>query len=376
MTRVIEKRIGMAPIGLRGKASPNFQQGGLTMVELLVAMVISLLIALAAIAALTVTRQGFSTVDAASQLRDNGRFTVDLIQRLGVQSGFKDVLYASQPATPTEVAANLAPNVTGFNNALSSATDPLNTSTARTTGVDGYGSDILILRNQLVQLNTNSTVADGSMIDCNGNTLTTGAAPSTRGERMASILHVAESPSGSGELALMCSTVKSDGTISPKPQPIVQGVEDFQVLYGTEGVTAGTAPTPTYGITGGASAPAAPATAASWAAWAASINQVPDKYLRADQMTVAGDPVGTNANWRRVRSLRIGMILRGPPKSAQNSAAQTLYPFGLAKSSATAAVGSALSSANDPGTIFAAPADGRLRQVLTFTVHLRNDQGL
>jgi type IV pilus assembly protein PilW len=373
MTRVIEKRIGMAPIGLRSKATPNFQQGGLTMVELLVAMVISLLIALAAIAALTVTRQAFSTVDAASQLRDNGRFTVDLIQRLGVQSGFKDVLYASQPATPSEVAANLAPNVTGFNNALSSASDPLNTSTARTTGVDGYGSDILILRNQLVQLNTNSNRADGSMIDCNGNSPAgTGSAPSARDERTASILSVAVS---TGEPSLMCTTVTSAGTISAA-QPIIRGVEDFQVLYGTEGVTAGTAPTPTYGITGGASAPAAPATAASWAAWAASINQVPDKYLRADQMTVAGDPVGTNANWRRVRSLRIGMLLRGPPKSAQNSVAQTLYPFGLAKSSATAAVGSALSSANDPGTIFAAPADGRLRQVLTFTVHLRNDQGL
>jgi len=110
--------------------------------------------------------------------------------------------------------------------------------------------------------------------------------------------------------------------------------------------------------------------------FAGAQDSVPDRYLRADQMTVSGDAFGTNANWRRVRSLRIGMVLRGPPNSAQNSVAQTYYPFGLAKSSGTAIAGSAMSSADDPGSIFAAPADGRLRQVITFTVHLRNDQGL
>lgn len=346
------------------------RQRGLTMVELLVALVISLLIALAAIAALTVSRQGFVTVDAASQLRDNGRFSADLIQRLGVQSGFKDVWYASRPASQQESAANSAPSIAGFNNALSSATDPLNISTARTAGTVGYGSDILILRNQLVQLNPGSTRADGSMIDCNGNTLTNaGSASSKRDERMASILSVDIS---NGEPSLMCATVNSKGVIAAG-QPIIQGVENFQVLYGTEDVTAGVAPAATYGITAGAPAPAS---SAAWTAWAGSINQAPDKYLRADQMTVAGDAVGTNANWRRVRSLRIGMILRGPANSAQNSETQTLYPFGLAKSSNTSAAGSALSSASDPGTIFVTPADGRLRQVLTFTVHLRNAQGL
>lgn len=329
----------------------DLQQRGLTMVELLVALVISLLIALAAIAALTATRQGFSTVDAASQLRDNGRFTSDLIQRLVVQSGFKDVLYASQPATAAEIAANIAPNITGFNNALSSASDPLNAYTARTTGVDGYGSDILILRNQLVQLNANSNHADGSMIDCNGNSPTgTGSAPSARDERMASILSVAVS---TGEPSLMCATVDSAGTISTS-QPIIRGVENFQVLYGVDGFT-----TVNTQFTG-------------------AQDSVPDRYLRADQLVVGGvaDSAATNSNWRRVRSLRIGMVLRGPPNSAQNSVAQTYYPFGSAKSSDTATAGSALSSADDEGTIFAAPADGRLRQVVTFTVHLRNDQGL
>ncbi|MES2878893.1 MAG: PilW family protein [Pseudomonadota bacterium] len=331
------------------------QQRGFTMVELLVAMVISLLIALVAISALTVTRQGFATVDASSQLRDNGRFASDLIQRLAVQSGFKDVFYATQTPTADEIAANIAPNITGFNNATSSSSDPLNSSTARTVGADGYGSDILILRYQTVKLNSDptSTASDNSMIDCMGNA--SPLAATSRTQRMASILHVAVSQ---GELSLMCSTVNAAGTIST-PQPIIQGVETFQVLYGTDGVTAGTAPTPRLA--------------------ASDATYPPNSYLRADQMTVTGSggTVATNDNWRRVRSIRIGMVLRGPANSSQEMVAQTLYPFGKGQSSSsTATAGSALSSTNDPGTVFSAPADGRLRQVVTFTVHLRNDQSL
>jgi type IV pilus assembly protein PilW len=370
------------------------RHSGLTMVELLVAMALSLLIALAAISALTVTRRGFTTVDAASQLRDNGRFAADLIQRLAVQSGFKDVMYAARDTT--NINNDTRPNVTGLDNAMSSSSDPLNSSTAHTGATVAGGSDVLILGNQLVRRNEDplNSDADGSMIDCNGRTLTTGAAPISRDNRMYSILSVAVS---NGEPSLMCSTVDSAGTIT-SAQPIIEGVENFQVLYGTEDVTAGTAPASTYGITAGAAPPAAlniftpdPPTAAdttalqtwqtAWATWEASINKTPNRYLRASQMTVTSgtatqNAIDTNANWRRVRSLRIGMILRGAPNTAQNAVTQTLYPFGSAKSGSSATAGSALSSSADIGTAFSAPADGRLRQVLTFTVHLRNDQGL
>ena len=355
------------------------RQRGLTMVELLVAMVISLLIALAAIAALTVSRQGFATVDAASQLRDNGRFAADLIQRLGVQSGYKDAQYTAQWATQQYSATNPEPSIMGANNALSTvvtgSTAPYNSSTARAAGSLGYGSDILYLRNQLVQLNVNSTAADGSMIDCMGTAPTAGAAPTARNDVIVNILHVAESPVGSGELALMCTSVTGNGTVINPRQPIVQGVENFQVLYGVQGVTAN-APTAAasavYGLN--ASAPA-PASSAAWQVWNGNVDQEPDTYLRADEMTVAGNTAATYDNWRRVRSLRIGLILRGPAHSAQNAVAQTLYPFGQAKSSSTGTPGSAFAdSANDPGTSFDAPADGRLRQVVTFTVHVRNSQ--
>lgn len=341
----------MTPIPVRRLTSSMFRQRGLTMIELLVALTISILIALAAVAALIVTRQGFNTVDAASQLRDNGRFAADLIQRVAVQTGYLDLPYLPYTATPAPATAGMPtnpdPNINGFNNALlATGTDPLNSPpTSRVAGADGYGSDILILRYRTGETFPGSGKSDKSMIDCSGYSRD----PVTYGkyDRMVSIIHVALSQ---GEPSLMCSSLNpAKGEFST--QPIVQGVENFQVLYGVDGVTAGVPP-------------------------AAAADGVPDRYLRADQLTVAGDPVGTSANWRRVRSLRIGMVLRGPPNSAQEKTAQTFYPFGTAKSSTTGAAGSAMSSASDPGTVFTPAVDGRLRQVITFTVHLRNDQGL
>lgn len=330
-------------------------QHGLTMIELLVAMVISLLIILAAVAALTVTQRGFSTVDSSSQLRDNIRFTTDLIQRLGVQGGFKDIKEAAKRAPPlvAGVDPDPDPNVTGFNNAVLTAGDPAGTRTPRTST---DGSDILILRYQNLETFPNSGISDGSMIDCSGNS--SAAIPANRYDRMISVLHVAESQ---GEPSLMCSSTTT-GVAFPDPQPIIRGVENFQVLYGVQGVVAGTAP---------------PAAAASAAKDVAS-ESAPDRYLRADQLTVAGNAAATKANWRNVRSVRIGLVLRGPANSSQDSASQTFYPFGTAKSSSGGAIGSAMSNTAtlDPGTIFTPTGDGRLRQTATFEVHLRNDQGL
>ena len=132
------------------------------------------------------------------------------------------------------------------------------------------------------------------------------------------------------------------------------GVEDFQVLYGVDGFTSVNT------------------------AFTGTPDSVPEKYLRADQIVVGGNThsQATYNNWRRVRSIRIGMVLRGAVGSQSEHVAQTLYPFGLAKDSASGTAGSALSSSNDVGTSFNAPADGRLRQVVTFTINLRNDQSL
>ena len=325
---------------------------GLTLVELLVAMAVGLVVVLAAISALSVARRGFTTVDAASQLRDNGRFAADMIQRIGVQAGYKDVFFAA--TRPKSAASDPPPSVMGFNDAKVDLSDPLASSTAWRNTEAGAGSDVLILRYQVAQTFalTANTGADKSMIDCAGN------APSTapnindagaRYTRMASIFSVGQSQ---GEPSLLC-TYYDAATKSWKSTPIVQGVENFQVLYGVDGVTAGNAP-----------------------ATNAAVPDVPNAYLRADQMMVRGNAAATHANWRRVRSLRIGMVLRSAKGAAQDMEAQTFHPLGVAKDSPKGSLGSAFATDDDAGTTFEPTPDGRLRQAMTFTIHLRNDQGL
>ncbi len=321
------------------------QSLGLTLVELLVALAISAVIAIAAVSALIVSRQGFTTVDAASQLRDNARFATDLIQRLGVQAGYSSIDFAASTRTASD-DTNPAPQIFGFNNSTPSASDPLNSASTRTSpSTVGYGSDVLILRYQTSAPYAGALTSDKSMIDCFGNA--TDSLPMNRDDRFANILYVGLD--NNSEPSLMCRT----DNLNASAQPIVRGVENFQVLYGVDGVIANTLVT-------------------------ASPTGVATNYLRADQFAVPGDSDGskTNTNWRRVRSIRIGMVIRGALGSAQETLAQTYYPFGRAVGASGGAAGSALSSSDDPGTVFTPAADSRLRQVVTFTIHLRNEQGL
>lgn len=327
---------------------PLARQRGMTLVELMVAMVLGLIITLAAVAALLVSRQGFFTVDAASQLRDNARFAQDMVQRIGVQAGFRNVFFMKGGGVSSAgLDANPEPDVFGLNNKKRSPGKPWDGGSSWGSGDLGKNSDILVLRTQVSTANESATESDGTMINCLG--VAPAAVPTHRDDRFISILHV--QAGSDGEPALMCTYEASSGGFAS--QPLVQGVENFQVLYGVDGVVPGAA---------------GPSLAA---------DSVPERYLRADQLTVAGDEVASYANWRRVRSLRIGMVLRSLPGSAIDTDAQTFYPLGASRASAaTSSPGGAFSSSSDKQTEFKSPADGRLRQAVTFTVHLRNFQDL
>lgn len=342
-------------------AKPLRQQG-LTLVELMVAMAISLLITLAAVAALLVSRQGFTALDANSQLRDSGRFAADLLQRLGGQAGYLNMDYVMEEARlfgkPVKAAGkadNPEPSVMGVNNAKRSAGTDFDwgKSIASVSG----SSDILVFRFlPSIEFTDSSGNPQTGMINCAGELID--YVPTDKDDRAISVLYVSIG-TDNPEPALYCASGVSGAVAAG--QPLIHGVENFQVLYGVDRVTPNAAPTVV------AANPDVPSVDAR-------DDAVPDRYLRADQMTVSGNSVATYDNWRRVRSIRIGMVLRGPSGSAPDRTAQTFYPFGKAKSSSAGTEGSAFASTNDPGSIFSPTPDGRLRQTVTFTIHLRNDQ--
>ncbi|MCW8174508.1 PilW family protein [Verminephrobacter aporrectodeae] len=322
---------------------------GMTLIELLVAMALGLLITLAATAALLVARQGFTAVDAGSQLQDNGRFLRSIVQRLVAQAGYRDLRFISEMAQKSNAGALLAPDVFGLNNSSRASGNAWNQGTARTAGEVGYGSDILVLRYQSSSRTADAAVSDRTMIDCAGVAAT--AAPTAAGDKLLSIFHVGVG--SDGEPALMCTRLGT-GSTAYDTQPLLSGVENLQLLYGVDGIAPGNTAVPS----------------------ASTADSVPERYLRADQLTVSGNDQATYANWRRVRSIRVGVVLRASPGSAIDQSSQTFYPLGISKGSAGGAKGSAFAdNANDSGTVYTPVADGRLRQAITFTVHLRNSQG-
>lgn len=326
---------------------------GFTLVELMVALALTLLLVVVAAASLQVARRGQSGVDATSQLQDNARFAADMVQKIAGQVGYLDADNAVETDAgefTTAAAGSAPPFVEGYDDAIvstgaSGAVAALGVNGSRSTGCAAAagsacsnGSDILVLRSQANARWPGSSKTDGTMLDCMGDSID--VVPADRTQTSVSVLHLRVG--SDGEPALMCSvgtTKDAVTTLAGTPQPIVQGVENFQVLYGVDGVLPNIRP----------SGPG---------------DAVAERYLRASQMVVPSDAEGTRLNWQRVRALRIGMVLRGPPDSAQDRSARiTFFPLG-----------EAMSATEDAGSRFVPSPDGRLRQTLTFTVYLHNRQ--
>jgi len=312
--------------GRRPSSVGSRRQAGLTLVELMVAVVLGLLIAAASVAALVVARQGFKSVDSAAQMRENARFAASLIQRIAVQAGFENAAYG-------QITINKEPGVAGFDDALVGDVSGWSTAPAgitdgsRSSGCGGVtdtscrnGSDVLIVRYWGV---SRAGAADGTMINCAGMAEPEGA------DRAYSIFHVVRS--AAGEPTLAC-TYRSPATGVWATVPLVAGVEGFQVLYGTD---------------------------------VNDTDSVADQYLRAAQLVNTPTAVPAD-NWRRVRTLRIGLVIRGPAGDAVDRAATAAASMPV--------LGEGFVNAADTGSGLTFAADGRLRQRLVFTVHLRNAQ--
>lgn len=330
-------------------------QRGLTLIELLVALGLGMLVVMIGTTALLIGQQGYRSVDVTAQLRDRERFAADLIGRVIVQIGYQD--YGS--STPTFRAKALAdakvdpsfdpePDIWGWNNAVYKEPGSLvlSTDTQITNGnrpgactvTDTScrnGSDVLVLRFQGANSATDPSKSDNTMINCMGQ----GEAGLTGGnlnDRAVSIFHVTRGTNG--EPALSCTYYNHKTGVWSTPAPMIEGVESFQLLFGTDGV--------------------------SLAPPNATPDNTPDLWLRADQLTVAGNIVATRDNWRRVRAVRVGLVLRGDVGSAPQTTTATFAPLGSMYTNST----------DDTGASLNVAADGRLRLQSTFTIHLRNDQ--
>lgn len=299
------------------------RQTGLTLVELLVSVALSGLIAVATIALYTATTGGLKTVDAEQELQDSGRFALEQIGLAVAQAGYQnfDQTNATGSVTRYFATPTYSP-IQGASNAKITSIASQAPQDFGTTNNGGFNSsDTFGVLFQGRTLAGTVNTADPSMVDCQGSSKPMPTGPN---DLMVSLFWIREV---AGEPHLECI---SNGATVRNSQPIVKGVEVFRVVYGV--LRHATSP--------GVLAPT-------------DARATPNAWLQAKDMTAI--------DWVNVAMIRVGMVIRAAPGSAQSAGPSKLYPLGQNF------------SAGDATLEFTPPADRRLRRVFTATFSSRND---
>ena len=299
------------------------RQQGLTLVELLVSLAIAST-TMVAVSALYLGASGSrDTQEAAALLQDNARFVTELLTRQLQQAGYQSLLWTPDPQAQALLREGLAtgsldgePDLRGHNNSATGSGADHGQHDRASNRINH--SDTLVVRHHGA---SNALGADGSMVDCLGRAQ---AAPTPANATVRSVFD-GRRASATGEPELRCKYRTASGGFAS--EVLVRGVEVLQLLYGVD--TDGDA--------------------------------VADQWLNARQV----DAMNTDPQraWAAVRAVRVGLVLRSPQRATVTDASASLQPLGPHLTPA---------DGTDPGASFSASNDGRLRRVLTFTVHLRN----
>ena len=298
-------------------------QQGLTLVELMVALVLVSLVTLAAVALYTVGLSSYRTIDAGQELQDNGRFALEVIGQAVRQAGYQNYLEGSGLRWDATYKTNtdLYPTIRGANDAKITAVATVDDD--GTNGNGGYNnSDTLALRFHGSSILPDRINADGSMIDCQGVAQTAPLLANDASDVAISLFWV--KVDSSSEPSLQCISRGNPSSPARNSQPIVRGVESFQVMYGID----------------------------------TNSDTMPNRWVSAQDVT----------DWTVVTAVRVGLVLRGAPGSSQGASATVddnkLYPLGKEFTG----------NSTEAGLVFTAPNDGRLRRAFAATYTLRNPQ--
>jgi len=316
----------VTPVFLRGV------QAGVTLVELLVAIVLMGIVTLATISLYSATSTSYRTVDAGQEMDDSARFILDVVGRSIQQAGYQEYMPRSTDDRPT--AGRVYPDncdgvvfppycpVIGGNNAKITTignVDDFGTNNngglnaSDTLGITFAGSSKL----------SDITAPDNTVVDCHGNGKATPQMSATGNGLQNSLATMGVNVffvrnSAAGEPELTCLAIGTTGVRTA--QPLVSGVETLQVMYGID----------------------------------SDGNDVPNRWVSAQDVT----------NWMTVRAIRIGFVLRSARNRSQTvaNADGNLFPLGQAFTGAL----------TETGLIFTPPPDGRLRKAYAATFNLRN----
>lgn len=303
---------------------------GMTIVELMVALTVGLLVLLLAAGLLVAANHGYAAQSESAGLDDSGRYALETIERAVRQTAFvnwdrAEAGIGSDPAAPARVAGL-------DNHSLRKSADGIDD-----PGPDvANGSDVLALRFAGAGP---APDGDGSVVGCAG----FGVAELEDGW---SIFYVGRSAAGDAELRCKYRGARGWGA-----DAVVGGVDSFQVLYGLD-------------------TDLAPDGLANLYVNASVIGALDGALALegADEAARQRD-LRRKTHWKRVASIKVGLILHGQRRSRQHDAPLVFDVFGRA-------YGDAL-GAGDRGTRLGErdlPEDlqGRERRLFSSTILLRN----
>ena len=283
---------------------------GWSIVEFMIAVALGLLVTWMASGMLLASTSNYRHHSESLVLADSGRYALHIMAEAIRQGAY--VNWDDQRA-PVVLTPDATASIDGRDAASVSRASE---------GISGllpavvHGSDVLALRF--------SGIGDGSILNCGG---FNEAAPTSADTRAWSIFYVAADANGEPELRC-----KYRGAAGWGADAIVRGVDSFQVLYGVD------TDTPADGIA--------------------------NTWLNATA-------VGTANQWKRVCSVRMGLLLHGDGNSRSDTVNMRYDLFGAAYSDAHGEdAGVRLMDADFPE-----PQRHRPRRVFSMTVALRNRDG-
>lgn len=309
----------------------DVRQAGFTLTELMVALVLGALVVLAATAMVVTSRATYRSQDESTRVAENGRFALELVNRLVRLAGYTDFGASNAPPASYIYVGGTDPYVDGWPSIGGIDHDATN-------GAAVNGSDSLIT--YYYGSGPAGGPADGNVLDCAGNAVPSPAATANAyvNARERNVLYV--QPDVDGEPALVCQRSIYDpvgGGRTYDQQVLIRGVESFQVLFGEAIYAVGPPPGD------------------------------PDTDPPVSIVYRTGvDGVNPVVNWQNVISVRIALLLRSNIGAQPDATAQTYNLFG-----------GSYNANGDTGTQFSTTALSasdrtRVRRVVQTTVFVRN----
>lgn len=209
-------------------------QSGVSLIELMVGLVISMVLVIAASAVYLYSKQSFNSSTETSQLEENGRFAINLLAKYIQSAGFVMI----DPAFPSPQGA-IDNKITGCDFGMTNPTSPTTAAHLACLAATPAGTRRSASIGVFAETDTyDASGAKFQGFDCLGNSsisipTSTGAINETRSYFFIGNTTV-QTPNGTttmGQLSCLADRTPASGVVAYQSQPIMPGIEQLRFDY-------------------------------------------------------------------------------------------------------------------------------------------------